>query len=38
VAGEAGADRERDRDVGFAGSGRAEQDHVVARVQEVELA
>jgi site-specific DNA recombinase len=38
VAGEAGPDPERDRDVGLAGAGRTEQDHVLAGVQEVELA
>jgi hypothetical protein len=38
LAGQAGADRDGDRQVGFAGAGRAEQDHVLARVQEVELA
>src|SRR6059036_3837741 len=38
VAGEAGADRDRDRQVGLAGSGWAEEDDVLAGVQEVELA
>ena len=38
LAGQAGADRERDREVGLAGAGRAEQDHVFLGVQEVELA
>ena len=38
LAGEAGADPERDREVGFAGAGRSEQDHVLAGVEEVELA
>ena len=38
LAGEAGADPERDREVRFAGPGRAEQDHVLAAVEEVELA
>jgi hypothetical protein len=37
LAGQAGADRDRDRQVRLAGAGRAEQDHVLARVQEVEL-
>src|SRR5262249_9406032 len=38
LPGQAGADREGDREVGLAGAGRAEQDHVVAGVEEVELA
>ena len=38
LAGEAGADRQRDREVRLAGPGRAEQDHVFLAVQEVELA
>jgi hypothetical protein len=38
LAGQAGADRDGDRQVGLAGAGRAEQDDVLARVQEVELA
>ena len=38
LAGEAGADPERDREVCLAGAGRAEQDHVLLGVQEVELA
>ena len=38
LAGEAGADAEGGGDVGFAGAGRAEQDHVLAAVEEVELA
>ena len=38
LAGEAGADRDGDREVGLAGAGRAEQDDVLAGVQEVELA
>ena len=38
LAGEAGADRDRDREMGLAGAGRAEQDDVLAGVQEVELA
>jgi hypothetical protein len=37
LAGQAGPHPERDREVGLAGAGRAEQDHVLARVQEVEL-
>jgi hypothetical protein len=37
VAGQAGADRDRDRQVRLAGAGRAEQDDVLAGVQEVEL-
>ena len=37
LPGEARADPERGRDVGLAGAGRAEQDHVLAGVQEVEL-
>src|SRR5439155_13265976 len=38
LAGQAGADRERDREVGLAGAGRAEQQNVFAGVEEVELA
>jgi hypothetical protein len=38
VAGQAGADRDRDRDVGLAGAGRAQQHDVLLGVQEVELA
>src|ERR671919_438804 len=38
VAGEAGADRDRDRQVRLAGPGRPEQHDVVLGVQEVELA
>src|SRR5207244_407774 len=38
LAGEAGADRKGDREVSLAGAGRAEQEHVVAGVEEVELA
>ena len=38
LAGEAGADRDGDRQVGLAGAGRAEQHDVVFGVQEVELA
>ena len=38
VAGQAGADAERDREVSLAGPGRAEQDDVLAAVKEVELA
>ena len=38
VAGQAGADAERDRQVRLAGAGRAEQDDVLAAVEEVELA
>ena len=38
LAGEAGADRDGDREVGLAGAGRAQEDDVLARVQEVELA
>jgi len=38
VSGQAGADAERDREVGLAGAGRAEQDDVLLAVQEVELA
>ena len=38
VAGEAGADPERDREVRLAGAGRAEQDDVLAAGEEVELA
>jgi hypothetical protein len=38
LAGQAGANRERDREVALAGAGRAEEDHVLAGVQEVELA
>ena len=38
LAGEAGADRQGDREVGLAGAGRAEQEHVLAGVEEVELA
>ena len=38
LAGQAGADRDRDREVRLAGPGRAEQDDVLAGVQEVELA
>jgi hypothetical protein len=38
LAGEAGADRDRDRQVRLAGPGRAEQNDVLARVEEVELA
>ncbi len=37
LAGEAGADAERDRDVGLAGAGRTEQDDVLLAVEEVEL-
>ena len=35
---QAGADSERDREVRFAGAGRSEEGHVLARVKEVELA
>ena len=38
LAGQAGPDRDGDREVGLAGPGRAEQHDVVAGVQEVELA
>ena len=38
LTGEARADPERGGDVGFAGAGRSEQDHVLFAVQEVELA
>ena len=38
VAGQAGADPERDRQVRLAGAGRAEQDDVLAAGEEVELA
>ena len=38
LAGEAGADPERDREVRLAGPGRAEQDDVVSGGEEVELA
>ena len=38
LTGQAGADRDGDREVGLAGAGWAEQDDVLARVQEVELA
>ena len=38
VAGEAGADPQRDREVGLAGAGRAEQHDVLFAGQEVELA
>ena len=38
MAGEAGADPERDRQVGLAGPGRAQQHDVLLAVQEVELA
>ena len=38
VAGEAGADPERDREVRLAGAGRAEQDDVLLAGEEVELA
>ena len=38
LAGQAGADRDGDRQVGLAGAGRAEQHHVLAGVEEVELA
>jgi len=38
LAGQAGPDRDRDRQVCLAGAGRPEQDDVVAGVQEVELA
>ena len=38
LAGEAGPDAEGDRQVGLAGPRRAEQDDVLAAVQEVELA
>jgi hypothetical protein len=38
VAGEAGADGDRDREMTLAGSGRAEQDDVLAAGEEVELA
>ena len=38
VAGQAGADPERDRQVRFAGAGRSEQDDVLAAGEEVELA
>jgi hypothetical protein len=38
LSGQARADRERDREVGLAGAGWAKQDHVLAGVQEVELA
>ena len=37
LAGEARADRERDREVCFAGAGRSEQDHVLFGVEEVQL-
>ncbi len=38
VAGQAGADPQRDRQVRLAGPGRAEQDDVLLAVKEVELA
>ena len=38
LPGQARADPERDREVGLAGAGRAEHDHVFFGVQEVELA
>ena len=38
VAGQAGADPERDREVRLAGAGRAEQDDVLLAGEEVELA
>ncbi|HEX2467478.1 MAG TPA: hypothetical protein VHJ54_04670 [Solirubrobacterales bacterium] len=38
LTGEAGADSDRDRQVGLAGSRRPEQDHVLAGMEEVELA
>jgi hypothetical protein len=38
LAGEARADRERDRQMGLAGAGRSEQDDVLPCVEEVELA
>jgi hypothetical protein len=38
LAGQAGADRQGDREVGLAGPGRAEQQDVLAGVEEVELA
>jgi hypothetical protein len=38
LAGQTGADRERDREVGLAGPGRTEQHDVLLGVQEVELA
>jgi hypothetical protein len=38
LSGEAGADRDGDRQVCLAGAGRSEQDHVLFGVQEVELA
>ena len=38
MAGQAGADPERDREVRLAGAGRAEQDDVLAAGEEVELA
>ena len=38
LSGEAGADPKGCGDVGLAGAGRAEQDHVLASVQEVQLA
>jgi len=38
VAGEAGPDSERDREMCFAGAGRAQQDYVLAGVEKVELA
>ena len=37
LTGEARADRERDREMGLAGPGGSEQDHVLSGVQEVEL-
>jgi hypothetical protein len=37
LAGEAGADPERDRDVRLPGPGWSEEDHVLSGVQEVEL-
>jgi hypothetical protein len=38
LAGQAGADRQRDRQMRLAGPGRPEQDHILARVQEIQLA
>jgi len=38
LAGQAGADAERDREVRLAGAGRAEQDDVLAAGEKVELA
>jgi hypothetical protein len=38
LSGEAGADAQGDRQMGFAGAGRAEQDDVLAAGEEVELA